>query len=78
MYEFIKDKQKDANLSAIGKGLSELKIAIIPINERSRCVFTVQIKEYMNVIRESHRRVCFARLNGRFLCRYKSEERRNH
>ena len=72
-YEFIKDKQKEANLSAIGKGLSEQTIAIIP-KMREVDEFLLSNEEYMNVIRESHPEVCFARLNGEVLMTNKSEK----
>lgn len=73
VYEFTKDKQKDANLSAIGKGLSEQTIAIIP-KMREVDEFLLSNEEYMNVIRESHPEVCFARLNGEVLMTNKSEK----
>lgn len=73
VYEFIKDKQKEANLSAIGKGLSEQTIAIIP-KMREVDEFLLSNEEYMNVIRESHPEVCFARLNGEVLMTNKSEK----
>ena len=73
VYEFTKDKQKDANLSAIGKGLSEQTIAIIP-KMREVDEFLLSNEEYMNVIRESHPEVCFARLNGEVFMTNKSEK----
>lgn len=65
--------KKDANLSAIGKGLSEQTIAIIP-KMREVDDFLLSNEEYMNVIRESHSEVCFARLNGEVLMTNKSEK----
>ena len=73
VYEFTKEKQKDANLSAIGKGLSEQTVAIIP-KMREVDEFLLANEEYMNVIRESHPEVCFARLNGEVLMTNKSEK----
>ena len=73
VYEFTKDKQKDANLSAIGKGLLEQTIAIIP-KMREIDEFLLSNEEYMNVIRESRPEVCFARLNGEVLMTNKSEK----
>ena len=72
VYEFTKEKQKDANLSAIGKGLSKQTIAIIP-KMREVDEFLLANEEYMNVIRESHPEVCFARLNGEVLMTNKSK-----
>ena len=63
VYEMTKEKQRDANFLAIGKGLSEQTIAIIP-KMRELDEFLLENKDYMNVIRESHPEVCFARLNG--------------
>ena len=72
VYEFTKEKQKEANVSAIGKDLSEQTIAIIP-KMREVDEFLLSNEEYMNVIRESHLEVCFARLNGEVLMTNKSE-----
>lgn len=72
VYECTKEKQKGANLSAIGKGLSEQTIAIIP-KMRELDEFLLENREYMNVIRESHPEVCFARLNGEVIMTVKSE-----
>lgn len=69
--EVTKEKQKDANLLAVGKDLSEQTIAIIP-KMREVDDFLLSNKEYMNVIRESHPEVCFARLNGKVLMTNKS------
>lgn len=63
VYEMTKEKQRDANFLAIGKGLSEQTIAIIP-KMRELDEFLLENKDYKNVIRESHPEVCFARLNG--------------
>ena len=63
VYELTKEKQRAANFLAIGKGLSEQTIAIIP-KMRELDEFLLENKDYMNVIRESHPEVCFARLNG--------------
>lgn len=71
VYKVTEEKQKEANLSVIGKNLSEQAIGIIPkmreVNE-----FLLANEEYMNVIRESHPEVCFARLNGGVLMTKKS------
>lgn len=73
VYESTKEKQKEANLLAIGKGLSEQTIAIIP-KMREVDEFLLANEEYMNVIRESHPEVCFARLTGEVLMTKKSEK----
>lgn len=72
VYEPTKEKQKEANLSAIGKVLSEQTIAIIP-KMREVDEFLLANEAYLNVIRESHPEVCFARLNGKVLMTNKSE-----
>lgn len=73
VYEVAKEKQREANISAIGKGLSAQTIAIIP-KMREVDEFLLSNKEYVNVIRESHPEVCFARLNGEVLMTNKSEK----
>jgi 8-oxo-dGTP diphosphatase len=72
VYELTKEKQKKANVSVVGKGLSEQTIAIIP-KMREIDEFLSDNRKYMNVIRESHPEVCFARLNGRVLLTNKSK-----
>lgn len=73
VYEFTKEKQKEANLSAVGKSLSEQTIAIIP-KMREVDEFLLSNEKYVNVIRESHPEACFARLSGGFLMTKKSEK----
>lgn len=72
VYELSKGKQKEANLLAVGKSLSEQTIAILP-KMREVDEFLLENKVYMNVIKESHPEVCFARLNGAVLMTNKSE-----
>jgi 8-oxo-dGTP diphosphatase len=73
VYEFTKEKQREANVSAIGKGLSAQTIAIIP-KMREVDMFLVENRKYVNVIRESHPEVCFARLNDGVLMTNKSKQ----
>jgi 8-oxo-dGTP diphosphatase len=73
VYEFTKEKQREANVSAIGKGLSAQTIAIIP-KMREVDMFLVENRKYVNVIRESHPEVCFARLNNGVLLSNKSKQ----
>lgn len=73
VYEITKEKQKEANLSVIGKNLSEQTIAIIP-KMREVDEFFRKHEEYRNIIRESHPEICFARLNGQVLMSNKSKK----
>lgn len=73
VYESTKEKQKEANLLAIERSLSKQTIGIIP-KIREVDEFLLANEEYMNVIRESHPEVCFARLNGEVLMNKKLEK----
>ena len=69
----MEEKQKEANLLAIERSLSKQTIGIIS-KIREVDEFLLANEEYMNVIRESHPEVCFARLNGEVLMNKKLEK----
>lgn len=63
VYAGSKEKQTVENQKALGMKLSAQTIAIIP-KMRELDEFLHSHPQYMNVIKESHPEVCFARLNG--------------
>ena len=72
VYEDSEERQKQANIKALGKSLAKQSIAIIP-KIRELDTFLVDHSEYQGKILESHPEVDFARLKGSVITISKKE-----